>query len=156
MHLSPPVEPMLARSVTVLPRAGSRPALFEQKADGYRTLVFARPAPYIQSRRGADLGPAFPEIARAAVALNVEAVLDGELVVWTGRGLDFPALQGRARRWGATAEQAARQQTAHVIVFDVLEVSGTDLLDEPLHRRRAVLEELFAAHRLSAPWALCP
>ena len=39
--------------------------LFEQKADGFRVLVFTGPEPYLQSRRGADLRPAFPEIARA-------------------------------------------------------------------------------------------
>jgi ATP-dependent DNA ligase len=156
VHLSPPVEPMLARSVTALPRAGSRPPLFEQKADGYRTLVFARPTPYIQSRRGADLGPAFPEVVRAAAALGVEAVLDAELVVWSEHGLDFSALQRRARRRGATAEHAARQEPAHLIVFDLLEVAGTVLLDEPLHRRRAALEDLFTSRRLAAPWALCP
>ncbi|MFG2668564.1 hypothetical protein ACGFY6_30550 [Streptomyces sp. NPDC048387] len=70
MHLSPPVEPMLARSVTTLPSPGARPVLFEQMADGFRVLVFAGPKPYLQSRRGADLGPAFPEITRAAAALR--------------------------------------------------------------------------------------
>lgn len=156
MQLSPPVEPMLARSVTALPRAKGSRALFEQKVDGYRTVVFAQPEPYLQSRRGAALGPAFPELARAAAALGIEAVLDAELVVWGSDGLDFSALQGRARRRGATAEHAARQQPAHLIVFDVLEMDGTILLNEPLKRRRAVLEDLFVGRRLSAPWALCP
>lgn len=51
---------------------------------------------------------------------------------------------------------AAAAQPAHLVVFDLLEVEGAVLLFEPLHRRRAALEELFAARRLSAPWALCP
>jgi ATP-dependent DNA ligase len=42
------------------------------------------------------------------------------------------------------------------MVFDLLEIEGAVLLQEPLHRRRAALEELFAARRLSAPWTLCP
>ncbi|MDX3204745.1 MULTISPECIES: ATP-dependent DNA ligase [Streptomyces] len=156
MHLSPPVEPMLARSVSALPSAGARSALFEQKADGFRALVFAGPEPFLQSRRGADLGTAFPELVEAAAALGIEAVLDAELVVWGADGLDFPALQERARRRGATARRAALERPAHLIVFDLLEMSGAVLLDEPLRRRRATLEDLFAGRRLTAPWALCP
>ncbi|MGY4963642.1 ATP-dependent DNA ligase [Streptomyces sp. 900105245] len=156
MHLSPPIEPMLARPVTALPAPGARPALFEQKADGFRALVFSGPQPFVQSRRGADLGPAFPELLAAAAAVGVEAVFDAELVVWGAGGLDFPALQQRARRRGAAARQAALEQPAHLIVFDMLELSGAVLLDEPLRRRRAALEDLFSGRRLTAPWALCP
>ncbi|WP_331729106.1 ATP-dependent DNA ligase (plasmid) [Streptomyces avidinii] len=156
MHLSPPVEPMLARSVTALPSPGARPVLFEQKADGFRVLVFTGPKSYLQSRRGADLGPAFPEITRAAAALGVEAVVDAELVVWHNGRLDFTALQHRARLRGARAERAAREQPAHLITFDLLEVSGAVLMDQPLHQRRSALENLFASLGLAAPWALCP
>ncbi|MFD7898949.1 ATP-dependent DNA ligase [Streptomyces sp. NPDC059743] len=157
MHLSPPLQPMLARSVEGLPSPGASGRLvYEQKVDGFRALVFARPAPFIQSRRGADLGPAFPEIMRAASELGVEAVLDAELVVWAGRGLDFTALQQRARRRGPSAERAAATSPAHLVVFDLLELSGTVLMDQPLARRRALLEELFTTRRLSAPWALSP
>ncbi|WP_327740630.1 ATP-dependent DNA ligase [Streptomyces nojiriensis] len=147
---------MLARSVATLPPPGARPMLFEQKADGFRVLVFTGPKPYLQSRRGADLGPAFPEITRAAAALGVEAVIDAELVVWHEGRLDFTALQHRARLRGAKAERAAREQPAHLITFDVLEVSGAVLMDQPLHQRRSTLGSLFASRGLAAPWALCP
>lgn len=156
MRLSPPLEPMLARSVTALPAPGGRRLLFEQKTDGYRTIVFAGPNPYLQSRRGADMALAFPELARAAAALGVEAVLDAELVVHSAGQLDFAALQQRARRRGATAERAGRARPAHLVVFDLLELDGDVLIREPLRRRRDALEDLFAARRLSAPWALCP
>ncbi|MCX4681328.1 ATP-dependent DNA ligase [Streptomyces sp. NBC_01433] len=155
MRLSPPLEPMLARSVSALP-TGGRQAVFEQKTDGFRVVVFARPMPFLQSRRGAALAGAFPELARAAAGLGVEAVLDAELVVSGDGRLDFAALQQRSRRRGASAERAAAQQPAHLVVFDLLEIEGAVLLQEPLHRRRAALEELFAIHRLSAPWTLCP
>jgi ATP-dependent DNA ligase len=39
--------------------------------------------------------------------------------------------------------------------FDLLRLSGTDTTLWP-YRRRAALESLFVARRLSAPWALCP
>ncbi|MGW6202080.1 ATP-dependent DNA ligase [Streptomyces sp. NPDC055089] len=155
MHLSPPLEPMLARSVSALP-AGGRHAVFEQKTDGYRVLVFARPSPFLQSRRGVALAGAFPELARAAAGLGVEAVLDAELVVSGDGRLNFAALQQRSRRRGASAVRAAAEQPAHLVVFDLLELEGAVLLGEPLYRRRAALEKLFANCRLSAPWALCP
>lgn len=83
--------------------------------------------------------------------------MDAELVVGSSAGrLDFAASQQRARRRGTGAERAAVEQPAHLVVFDLLEVEGAVLLSEPLHRRRAALEELFAARRLSPPWALCP
>ncbi|MEU9415874.1 hypothetical protein [Streptomyces sp. NPDC048272] len=155
MHFSPPVEPMPARSVTALPSSGARPVLFEQKADGFRALVFTGPKPYLQSRRGADLGPAFPEITQVAAALGVEAVVDAELVVWHNGRLDFTALQHRARLRGARAERASREQPAHLITFELLELSGSVLMDQPLHQRRSALENLFASLGLGASWALC-
>ncbi|MFJ8621120.1 hypothetical protein ACIRD4_35740 [Streptomyces clavifer] len=100
------------------------------------------------SRRGADLRGALPELVRSAAELGVETVLDAELVVWGAQGLDSPALQERALRRGATAQRTARELPAHLIVFDVLEMSGDVLLDEPLRRRRAALEDLF--HRAAA------
>ncbi|UUS35034.1 MULTISPECIES: hypothetical protein [Streptomyces] len=126
---------MPARPATALPAPGARPMLFEQKADGFHVLVFTGPQPYLQSRRGADLGPAFPELVRAAAAaasgrassLDVEAVLDAELAVWRADGLDLPTLQERARRRGATAGKAASERPAHLIVFDVLEMSGAQV-----------------------------
>ncbi|MFB6984624.1 ATP-dependent DNA ligase [Streptomyces sp. NPDC056297] len=131
MHLSPPLEPMLARSVSALP-TGGRQAVFEQKTDGYRVVVFARPVPFLQSKRGAALAGAFPELAQAAAGLGVEAVLDAELVISGGERLDFAALQQRSRRRGASAERAPVQQPGHLVVFDLLEVEGTNLLQEPL------------------------
>ncbi|MFJ9078180.1 hypothetical protein ACIRO3_23530 [Streptomyces sp. NPDC102278] len=146
---------MPARSVTALPSSGARPVLFEQKADGFRALVFTGPKPYLQTR-GADLGPAFPGITRAAAPLGVEAVVDAELVVWHKGRLDFTALQHRAGLRGARAERASREQPAHLITFELLELSGSVLTDQLLHRRRSALENLFASLGLGAPWALCP
>jgi ATP-dependent DNA ligase len=83
---------MLARSVSALP-TGGRQAVFEQKTSGYRVVLFARPIPFLQSRRDASLAGAFPELARAAAGLGIEAVLDAELAVSGDGQLDFAALQ---------------------------------------------------------------
>ena len=47
------------------------------------------------SRRGKPLGRYFPEVVAAGRLLPPELVLDGELVVPTGGGVDFAALQRR-------------------------------------------------------------
>ncbi|WP_329538272.1 ATP-dependent DNA ligase (plasmid) [Streptomyces sp. NBC_01450] len=52
--------------------------------------------------------------------------------------------------------RAAEEWPAHFVAFDLLRLSGTDTTSWPYRRRRAALESVFAARRLSAPWALCP
>ncbi|MEU3843817.1 hypothetical protein AB0E88_27745 [Streptomyces sp. NPDC028635] len=44
----------------------------------------------------------------------------------------------------------------HLIVFDVLQLCGQELLPVPYAERRARLEQLFTEHDLHAPWTLCP
>jgi ATP-dependent DNA ligase len=41
------------------------------------------------------------------------------------------------------------------VAFDALQTDGHSLLTRPYTERRAVLESLFADHRLSPPWTLC-
>ncbi|MGV9290998.1 ATP-dependent DNA ligase [Streptomyces sp. NPDC003719] len=159
MALNPPVQPMLAEARSELPPARALPGglAFEQKPDGYRALLFAGPAGvFLQSRNGASLTAAFPEIAAAGRALPVPLVLDGELVVAHEGRLDFGHLQHRARRRGASARLAAKEAPAHLIVFDVLDTADSALLNEPYRDRRALLEELFADTVLADPLVLCP
>ncbi|NYV73166.1 ATP-dependent DNA ligase, partial [Streptomyces sp. UH6] len=74
---------MLAEARPALPRDAALPGglAFEQKADGYRALLFAGPGrAFLQSRNGADLTGSFPDLAAAARTLPEQLVLDGELV----------------------------------------------------------------------------
>src|SRR5690349_24276258 len=90
--LRPPIDVMLARAVDSVPAAHALPGgvLYEQKWDGYRLVGFSTSRPLLQSRRGADLTEAFPEIT-AAVARLGDVVVDGELVIWRRRtGLPRP------------------------------------------------------------------
>lgn len=138
--LTPPIEPILAEPWRDLPPEGTLPGglSMEQKVDGYRAIVVTRAGRVlVQSRHGADLTRAFPDIAAAAAAVGEDFVLDGELVVPAQGRLDFAALQQRARRRGRTAIQAAEQNPAYLITFDVLEASGTELLHRPYRERRA-------------------
>jgi ATP-dependent DNA ligase len=75
---------MLAEAGRAWHRDGMLPGHLvpEQKPDGFRCILFARRGlVLVQSRQGADLTPAFPDIAAAATAMSESLVLDGELVV---------------------------------------------------------------------------
>jgi ATP-dependent DNA ligase len=127
---------MLARARDTLPPAGI--AVWQQKLDGYRVIVFLRSgAIHLQSRRGADLTAAFPDVAAAASTIYEDLVLDGELVVLRGGWLDFEALLQRARYTGRRAADAARAMPAHVVAFDLLEADGEALLSRPYRERWA-------------------
>ncbi|MFI5987794.1 ATP-dependent DNA ligase [Streptomyces sp. NPDC051555] len=164
MTLRPPVEPMLAQAAESVPVASGAGALaFEQKFDGFRALVFTTAGPQgralLQSRRGALIQDRFPELIAAADAqLPAGLVLDGELLVWdpeAGR-LSFEALQRRAAARGRGAPALAARWPAYYVAFDVLQLDGQELLARPYKERRALLEELFTDHGLTAPWTLCP
>ena len=116
---------------------------YEQKWDGYRLLAFNADGVFLQSRRGANLTVAFPEVA-SAVAQLPDCVVDGELVIWGDGGLDFPALLQRMASTGGNAIGLASTRLANYVVFDVLTIDGTDLRKEPLRVRRRRLERLLA------------
>ncbi|MGW4289627.1 ATP-dependent DNA ligase [Streptomyces sp. NPDC004673] len=161
MVLRPPVEPMLAQARDQLPPCGALGDLcFQPKFDGYRTLLFTPSVSVesvlLQSRRGALIQHRFPDLVRAAEALPAGLVLDGELVVWVQDRMSFDAVQRRAAAGARSAVQLAQRLPAHFIAFDVLQADGQELLREAYARRRAILEELFAAHAVGPPWTLCP
>lgn len=154
--LTPPIEPILARSSEFLPLAEHVPdVIWQQKVDGYRVIAYLRAGClYLQSRNGADLTPAFPDLVAAAAGVEEDLVVDGELVVFQGGRLDFAALQQRARLTGARAAAAACTAPAHVVAFDLLERAGEVLLTRPCRERLESLSALFATGVLNAPWAL--
>ncbi|WP_412079411.1 RNA ligase family protein (plasmid) [Streptomyces xanthophaeus] len=163
MTLFPPVEPMLAQAAEAIPPVRPPAAVaYEQKFDGHRMLVFTPAGPggrvLLQTRRGALVQAAFPDLVAAAEQLPHGLVLDGEVLVWDPEsgGLSFEALQRRAAARARTAPALAARLPAFFVAFDVLQVDGTELLTLPHRERRRRLEALFAARELAAPWTLCP
>ncbi|MEV6676290.1 ATP-dependent DNA ligase [Streptomyces erythrochromogenes] len=162
--LRPPVEPMLAQAADALPPPGvQRDVAYEQKFDGHRALLFTPVEPdgrvLLQTRRGSQVQDQFPDLVAAALEqLPPGLVLDGELVVWDpeeGR-LSFEALQRRAAAGARSARSLAARTPAYLVVFDVLQADGDELLTLPYRERRRRLEVIFAARALTAPWTLCP
>ncbi|MDX3536839.1 ATP-dependent DNA ligase [Streptomyces sp. MB09-01] len=163
MALRPPVEPMLAQAVESVPGPGVLGELaFEQKFDGYRTLLFTPTEPdgrlLLQTRRGALVQDRFPDLVAAADKLPAGLVLDGELVVWDTKAdqLYFEGLQRRTAASARSARRLAARLPAFFIAFDILQQDESELISYPYRQRRLRLEALFAGHRLSAPWTLCP
>ena len=97
---------MLAKSVTSIPDGAS----YEPKWDGFRSIVF-RDGDDVEfgSRNEKPLTRYFPELVEAVRAeLPERCVIDGEIVVAIGSGLDFEVLQQRIHPAGVSGEDAQR------------------------------------------------
>jgi bifunctional non-homologous end joining protein LigD len=123
------VTPMAAQPVKVLPQGANW--LYEPKLDGYRALLLKDGNRIrILSRNDKDLTHMYPTVAAAGLRLKAEqAVVDGEIVALAKDGRpSFQALQHRS------------SHARHTIVFyafDLLQLDGRDLMNEPLSERRA-------------------
>ncbi|MEO6896220.1 MAG: ATP-dependent DNA ligase [Caldimonas sp.] len=140
-----PIEPMLAKSVDALPAAGD--FLFEPKWDGFRAIVFRPKAGEIaiQSRDLKPLDRYFPELREALLErLPTGAIVDGEIVVMRGKGLDFDALQQRLHPAASRVAKLAVETPASFVAFDLLAAGGRSLLEVAQSERRDALEALLA------------
>src|SRR6478672_556264 len=146
LPVNPPVAPMLAKAVPAIP---SGEYVFEPKWDGFRSIVFRDGAEVeIGSRNERPMTRYFPEVVAAVLANFPErSVIDGEIVVAdTARNtLDFEALQQRIHPAASRVNLLAEQTPASFIAFDLLALGDDDLTEEPLERRRALLEECLSA-----------
>jgi ATP-dependent DNA ligase len=162
LPVSPPVLPMLAKSVTEIPepaahRDDEHPGLlYEPKWDGFRCLVFKDgDHVHLASRNTKPLTRYFPEVVEAMrERLPERCVLDGELVVVQGERLDFEALQERIHPARSRIDMLARETPASYVAFDLLALGQEDHLDTPLALRRVALEA--ALDGVTAPVHLTP
>ena len=129
-----PCLPLISRTVPT----GSQWA-YEIKHDGFRFLaVRQRKQVRIYSRGGHDWSKQLPAITEAMQALPVRSVmLDGEGVICGPDGKsDFDRMRACFSRQGAPG--------AFLYAFDVLELDGRDLRNEPWAHRRDALVQLLA------------
>src|SRR6188472_4035851 len=144
LAVMPPVQPMLAKSVKGIPDPAKFDAglSFEPKWDGFRCIVF-KDADEVEltSRNTKPLTRYFPEVVAAArEQLPDRCVLDGELFVAIGPGLQFEVLQERIHPAESRINMLAEKTPASFVVFDVLALGDQSLLKEPFSTRRARLE----------------
>jgi bifunctional non-homologous end joining protein LigD len=141
-----PLSPLLATAASRTDLRQPSGWQFEMKWDGIRVLVhIADGVVRLVGRRGRDETARYPDLVPDLAALACrDAVLDGEVVVTdTGGAPRFELLQARINltRPGEIA-QAALAAPAQLMLFDLLSLDGTLLLDQPYLARRAALEEL--------------
>src|SRR5579862_1226715 len=130
--------------------------LLERKFDGERCVARKRDgAVRLESRTGKDLTGTYPEVRDALVAQRTrEFLLDGEVVAYQGEQTSFSRLQQRLGTSAPSPQQIASYPVVYCI-FDVLEIDGEVLTDQPLEERRARLTQAIrtgAALQLSKAW----
>ena len=157
--LVPPIEPMLAKSVPILPEpVGPQDLRLEPKFDGFQLIAFCRPDEVVlQSRAGRILTRYFPDIASVLhTALPGQPIVDGEIVVWNPahNRTDFALLQQRITA-GRRLPQLVRELPASYVIFDILQdADGEELMSRPLRERRERLVALLAD--VPPALTLCP
>jgi DNA ligase 1 len=148
-----PLRSMLATPVADAASAVARlgeDVWVEDKYDGIRCQLHRRSADAaLYSRDLKDISAQFPEITGAAVHLDADVMLDGEILAFhNGRVMPFHALQTRLGRVSPDAAVMAAVPVIYV-AWDVLMVDDEVLIDRPLRERRARLEALAVPHPLA-------
>lgn len=119
---------------------------FEMKWDGVRSIVEVDGDQVrLMSRSGRDQTQQYPELAAVADLVAAHhAVLDGEIVALDDDGKpSFSLLQPRMQATrDAEIARAARRRPVHLMLFDVLQIEDTSLVEEPYVDRREALEAL--------------
>jgi ATP-dependent DNA ligase len=147
LPIQPPYPPAEAKSVAALPRESGW--LYEPKWDGFRCLAFRHGDEVVlQSKAGQPLGRYFPEIVAAVLALSARKfVLDGEIVIRSGAGLDFDALLQRIHPAASRIQRLSQETPSTYMVFDLLvDEKGRSIAAKPLSARRMALQEFAAAN----------
>lgn len=117
--------------------------LAEWKWDGIRAQIVRRGGgAYLWSRGEELITDRFPELEGAWAALPDGTVLDGEVLAFeAGAPMPFSVLQRRIGRRKLSAAVLASAPAAFM-AYDVLELEGKDLREEPLRDRRLRLSDL--------------
>ncbi|WP_344699455.1 ATP-dependent DNA ligase [Sphingomonas limnosediminicola] len=143
-HMLAPMEALLA---VELPEGDGWQ--FEPKWDGFRCLARREGDEVtLTSKSGKPLARYFPEVVEMLLGTKGrQFMLDGELIISVGDVLSFDALQMRLHPAESRIRKLAVQTPAELMAFDLLEVSGKGLLEEPLSKRRQALEKFMASNK---------
>lgn len=142
--LRDPTDPMLCLSGGTPP--GSGDWLYEVKWDGIRALVAIEDGQaVIRSRSRRDITRLFPELQTHVEAFRATCGLfDAEIVCLDADGK--PVFENALKRLQLSKESAiessSRRHPAVCYVFDCLYLDGRAIVDEPLERRRAWVQDI--------------
>jgi ATP-dependent DNA ligase len=144
LPLQPPVDAMETRQVERIPNGPDW--TYEPKWDGFRCIAFRDgSAVELQSKAGQTLTRYFPEIVAALLTAKARRfVLDGELFIESGAGLDFDALLQRIHPARSRVLMLAQQTPATYALFDLLVRERDAVYKEPFTYRRKQLEAFVA------------
>ncbi len=148
-----PVNFMLAEPLATageVAESFGRQVYAEYKYDGVRAQVHKRGREVrVFSRRLEEITESFPEVAKEALTLGHDFVVDGEIVPFRdGRPLPFQLLQRRLRRVDGF-EDAARRAPVRYFAFDLLMLDGEELYERPLRERSKRLSRLVEGSGIS-------
>ncbi len=138
-----PVEPMLARQAETPPDRGDY--LYEVKWDGIRAMVAVDEGEIrICSRNQLDITSRFPEFLIPGQAFRTaSALFDAEIVCLddAGKPVFGNVIQRIQQNSKGSIERARVRYPAVCYIFDCLCLDGRPIVNEPLFRRRAWMED---------------
>jgi DNA ligase-1 len=143
-----PILPMLAERLSdpdeILQKLGGK-CLAEYKYDGERVQAHKKGEKvWLFSRRLENITHHYPDVVEYMKQLKVdEAIVEGEIVAYnpdTGEMLPFQELMHRRRKYDV--DKAMKEYPVRVYLFDIVYLSGRELIDEPLPDRRQSLEKI--------------
>jgi DNA ligase D-like protein (predicted ligase) len=139
------IDPMLLLRTDALP--SGEQWLYELKLDGFRAIAFKRDgSAHLRSRNDNDFSARYPGVFNALAKLPDQTVIDGEILALDEDGRpSFNALQN----FGSGAAAVV------YYVFDVMILGGRDVMRQPLHVRRDLLEHKVLP-KLSEPIRYAP
>lgn len=120
----------------------------ERKWDGIRGQLIVRGGELFVWSRGEELvTDRFPEFEPLKELLPDGTVLDGEIIpLKEGHPLPFGLLQKRIGR-KTISKKMLEEVPIHIIAYDLLELNGKDLRQQPMHYRRKLLENFFGDYK---------
>ncbi|WP_433198435.1 ATP-dependent DNA ligase [Nocardia sp. CA-107356] len=152
LEVGRPIQPMLAAPGATLDEAMAEfgdEVSVEHKLDGARIQVHREDSRvWVFTRTLRDITAGVPELVELVTQLDcTSVVLDGETLALTDSGRPRPFQETMSR---FAEVSSTRDLLLHPYFFDCLYLDGADLLDAPLHERRAALTKVAAAHSIPA------
>jgi DNA ligase 1 len=148
-----PVVPALAQRLNTTQEVIEKmtQVLVEPKYDGLRIQIhFQKGKPsQVYTRNLDNVSHMFPELKSAESALNCQScILDGEAIGYDPKTENLLAFQQtitRRRKHGVQAQ--AVEVPLRFYIFDVLEIDGRPLIDQPLEKRKVQLQKIIKENK---------